>query len=70
MLDLGCATGTTGAALKQRQRVEVVGIELEPTYAQEARTHLDRAIRTLITFQHVIASHRGLPPPGPPANSD
>ena len=44
MLDLGCATGTTGAALKQRQDVEVVGVELEPEYAREAATRLDHVI--------------------------
>jgi trans-aconitate methyltransferase len=44
VLDLGCATGTTGAALKQRQRVEVVGVEREPAYAQEARQRLDRVV--------------------------
>ena len=44
VLDLGCATGTTGAALKQRQPVEVVGVEREPAYAQEAETRLDRVI--------------------------
>src|SRR3954469_5092319 len=37
VLDLGCATGTTGAALKQRQDAHVTGIELEPEYAAEAR---------------------------------
>ena len=42
VLDLGCATGTTGAALKARQDVEVVGIELEPDYARRPRHHLDR----------------------------
>jgi SAM-dependent methyltransferase len=42
VLDLGCATGATGAALKARQDVEVVGLELEPDYVREARTHLDR----------------------------
>ena len=36
VLDLGCATGTTGAALKARQPAEVVGIELDPEYAREA----------------------------------
>jgi SAM-dependent methyltransferase len=46
VLDLGCATGTTGAALKARQDVEVVGIELESDYAREARTHLDRVFNT------------------------
>src|SRR3954453_14621298 len=46
VLDLGCATGTTGAALKARQETQVVGIELEPDYAREARTHLDRVFNT------------------------
>jgi SAM-dependent methyltransferase len=44
VLDLGCATGTTGAALKQRQAVHVVGVEREPAYAQEARTRLDEVV--------------------------
>jgi 2-polyprenyl-3-methyl-5-hydroxy-6-metoxy-1,4-benzoquinol methylase len=44
VLDLGCATGTTGAALKQRQPAHVTGIELEPAYAEEARTRLDEVI--------------------------
>ena len=44
VLDLGCATGTTGAALKDRQDVEVTGIELEAEYAREAEDRLDRVI--------------------------
>jgi 2-polyprenyl-3-methyl-5-hydroxy-6-metoxy-1,4-benzoquinol methylase len=44
ILDLGCATGTTGAALKQRQQAHVTGIELEPEYAHEARRNLDAVI--------------------------
>jgi 2-polyprenyl-3-methyl-5-hydroxy-6-metoxy-1,4-benzoquinol methylase len=44
VLDLGCATGTTGAALKQRQPAHVTGIELEPAYAEEARARLDEVI--------------------------
>jgi 2-polyprenyl-3-methyl-5-hydroxy-6-metoxy-1,4-benzoquinol methylase len=44
VLDLGCATGTTGAALKARQAAHVTGIELEPEYAQEARERLDDVI--------------------------
>jgi SAM-dependent methyltransferase len=44
VLDLGCATGTTGAALKRRQDVEVVGVELEPEYAREAATRLDEVL--------------------------
>ena len=44
VLDLGCASGATGAALKQRQDVEVVGVEREPAYAREAQDRLDRVI--------------------------
>src|SRR3954447_438371 len=44
VLDLGCATGATGAALKQRQPAHVTGIELEPEYAREASEQLDRVI--------------------------
>ena len=44
VLDLGCATGTTGAALKQRQPAHVTGIEIEPEYAREAATRLDHVI--------------------------
>jgi methionine biosynthesis protein MetW len=44
VLDLGCASGSTGAALKARQDVEVVGVELEPEYAREAATRLDEVL--------------------------
>jgi SAM-dependent methyltransferase len=45
VLDLGCATGTTGEALKRRDPgTHVTGIELEPAYAREARTRLDRVL--------------------------
>jgi trans-aconitate methyltransferase len=44
VLDLGCATGTTGAALKRRQPAHVTGIEIEPEYADEARRNLDEVI--------------------------
>jgi methionine biosynthesis protein MetW len=44
VLDLGCATGTTGAALKARQPAHVTGVELEPAYAREAATRLDEVI--------------------------
>ncbi len=54
VLDLGCATGTTGAALKARDpAVHVVGVEIEPEYAREAATRLDR----------VFATDAELPPP-------
>jgi cyclopropane fatty-acyl-phospholipid synthase-like methyltransferase len=42
VLDLGCATGATGAALRARRGVAVVGVELEPEYAREAGRVLDR----------------------------
>lgn len=54
VLDLGCATGTTGAALKARQEVEVTGVEIEPEYAREAEARLDR----------VICADAALPPAG------
>ena len=44
VLDLGCATGATGAALKRRQAVEVIGVEREPEYAREAAARLDRVV--------------------------
>ena len=44
VLDLGCATGATGKALKDRQPANVTGIEIEPDYAREAEKNLDRVI--------------------------
>lgn len=44
ILDLGCASGSLGAALKQRGAVEVVGIELDADYARDAEARLDRVI--------------------------
>lgn len=44
VLDLGCASGKLGAALKLRQRAEVVGIEIDPDYARDASSRLDRVI--------------------------
>jgi 2-polyprenyl-3-methyl-5-hydroxy-6-metoxy-1,4-benzoquinol methylase len=44
ILDLGCASGALGGALKARQPVEVVGIEIEPGYAEDARARLDRVV--------------------------
>jgi SAM-dependent methyltransferase len=63
VLDLGCATGTTGAALKARQPAHVTGIELDETYAAEARTRLDQVITADVeqaepagTFDALIAA--------------
>jgi methionine biosynthesis protein MetW len=45
ILDLGCAAGQLGAALKQRQGAEVVGIELDEDYAVDARRRLDLVVQ-------------------------
>ncbi|MDX6699293.1 MAG: hypothetical protein QOE65_2690 [Solirubrobacteraceae bacterium] len=44
ILDVGCAAGALGAALKARQDVEVVGIDADPEYARLARERLDRVV--------------------------
>lgn len=44
VLDLGCASGALGAALKARGDVEVVGVDRDPVYAAQAATRLDRVI--------------------------
>ena len=44
ILDLGCASGELGAALKRRQDAVVVGIEIDPDYARDAARRLDRVI--------------------------
>jgi len=44
ILDLGCASGALGAALKARQGAEVVGIEVDAAYAADAQARLDRVL--------------------------
>ena len=45
VLDLGCASGALGEALKRRSpTLEVVGVEIDPLYAERARARLDRVI--------------------------
>jgi len=45
VLDVGCAEGVTGKAIKERRpAVKVVGIEYDSDAANEARTVLDRVI--------------------------
>ncbi len=46
ILDLGCASGALGAALKRRQECSVTGIEFDPGYARDAEQRLDRVICT------------------------
>ena len=42
ILDLGCSSGALGAGLKATAPREIVGLELDPVYAERARTRLDR----------------------------
>ncbi|MGE5577908.1 MAG: glycosyltransferase [Syntrophothermus sp.] len=44
VLDVGCAAGALGAALKARGVKEVMGIEYDPEMAAYAAQHLDRVI--------------------------
>jgi len=44
VLDLGCASGALGAALKADGVHEVVGIERDPAYAADARDRLDHVV--------------------------
>lgn len=44
VLDLGCASGAVGEALKAAIGCEVVGIEGDPIYAERARTRLDAVV--------------------------
>ena len=46
ILELGCSSGALGAALKARQRVSVLGVEIDPTYAADAAEVLDRVVQT------------------------
>jgi 2-polyprenyl-3-methyl-5-hydroxy-6-metoxy-1,4-benzoquinol methylase len=48
ILDLGCASGALGEALKARGAVEVVGVEVDPAYAEAARPRLDRVVEAEI----------------------
>jgi methionine biosynthesis protein MetW len=45
ILDLGCAAGALGAGLKRRGGAEVVGVEIDPGYADTAATRLDRVVQ-------------------------
>lgn len=54
VLDIGCGAGRLGAALKQRQDVEVVGVELDETAAQAAIDRLD-----LVVLGNVEADEMG-----------
>lgn len=57
ILDLGCASGALGAALKARAEVEVVGIELDEEYARAAAKRLDDVVNGDV---EELASHEDL----------
>ena len=42
VLDVGCGRGLVGKRLKEAKNIEVVGIEVSPDAAQEAKKNLDR----------------------------
>jgi methionine biosynthesis protein MetW len=44
VLDIGCATGALGAAVKENTGAQVWGIEIDSKMASEASTRLDRVI--------------------------
>jgi len=44
MLDLGCAMGSVGEALRRERGIEVVGVESDPAFAAAARERLDDVI--------------------------
>ena len=44
LLDVGCASGNFGKLLKSRRDCRIVGIELNPTAASQARSHLDAVL--------------------------
>jgi 2-polyprenyl-3-methyl-5-hydroxy-6-metoxy-1,4-benzoquinol methylase len=45
VLDIGCAEGDFGAAVKREKSAEVWGVEIDPAAARIAETKLDRVIR-------------------------
>jgi len=46
ILEFGCGTGLTGRAIKNKSKnkVEVVGVEIEPDIAEKARENIDKVI--------------------------
>ena len=58
ILDLGCASGALGAALKARQECHVLGVERDPAYAARAQEHLDQVL--VADLEALDVSH--LPP--------
>ncbi|MDB5336757.1 MAG: wbbL 5, partial [Planctomycetaceae bacterium] len=48
VLDVGCSSGRLGESIRQRQTAEVVGLELNSSVAEQARTRLDAVLQTNI----------------------
>ena len=44
ILDLGCSNGALGADLKRARQRTVIGVELDPAYAEVAAARLDRVV--------------------------
>jgi len=44
VLDIGCGIGTLGESIKQKWKVEVVGIEIDEQMAKVAKERLDKVI--------------------------
>jgi 2-polyprenyl-3-methyl-5-hydroxy-6-metoxy-1,4-benzoquinol methylase len=61
VLDFGCSSGALGAAVKARQGALVVGVELDPAYAEAASARLDRVV-----VGDAQAFAAGPPPPEAP----
>jgi methionine biosynthesis protein MetW len=45
VLDVGCATGRLGGAIRDRTGAEVIGVELDPDLARQAEGRLDAVVR-------------------------
>jgi 2-polyprenyl-3-methyl-5-hydroxy-6-metoxy-1,4-benzoquinol methylase len=61
ILELGCSVGALGESIKARQGARVLGIEVDPDYAREASTRIDRVINADL---ELVAE--GPPPPEAP----
>lgn len=44
ILEVGCSNGALGATIKARQEAHILGVEIDPVYAEVAATRLDRVV--------------------------
>lgn len=56
ILDVGCASGAVGAALKRRQPCSITGVEMVPEVAERAKENLDYVIAGDIEDDRVLDS--------------